>query len=98
MHFFCTFFFIHLILLQQRVLSSRDLIAIAQNKGIVPFAEASKISIGSKAVRLNWPVLPDCWRSVELEEIPIGICTVWTLTALPDHLLILLAFYDAQQV
>ena len=80
------------------VLSSRELITIAQNKGIVSFAEANEISIGSKAVRLHWPVLPDCWRSVELAEIPVRICTVWTLTALPDRLLILLSFYDAQQV
>ena len=28
----------------------------------------------------------------------MGICTVGALTALPDHLLILLAFFDAQQV
>ena len=68
---------------------------IAQTKGIVSFAEANEISIGPKAVRLHWPVLPDCWRSVELTEIPNGICTVGTLTALPEHILILLAFSDA---
>ena len=71
---------------------------IAHTKGIVLFAKANVISNGSKAVGLNWPVLPDCWRSVELAEILIGICTVGALTALPDHPLILLAFSDAQQV
>ena len=60
---------------------------IAQSKGIVSFSEANEFSIGPKAVRLHWPVLPDCWRSVELAEILIGICTVGALTALPDHLL-----------
>ena len=71
---------------------------IAQTKGIVSFAEANEISIGHKAVRQHWPELPDCWRSVELAEIPNGICTVGTLTALPDYLLMLLPFPDAQQV
>ena len=71
---------------------------IAQIKGIVSFVESNEISIGPKAVRLHRPLPPDCWRSVELVEIPIGICTVWPLTALPDHLLILLAFSDARQV
>ena len=71
---------------------------IAQTKGIVSFAETNKISIGPKAVRIHWSLLPDCSRSVELAKIPIGICTVGALTALPDHLLILLAFSDAQQV
>ena len=71
---------------------------IAQTKGIVSFTEANEISIGPKAVRIHWPVLPDYWRSVELAEILIGICTVGALTALPYHLLILLAFSDAQQV
>jgi len=64
---------------------------IAQSKGIVSFSETIEISIDPKAVRIYWPVLLDCWRSVELAEIPIGICTVGALTALPDHLLILLA-------
>ena len=71
---------------------------IAQTKEIASFVEANEISIGPKAVRLHWPVLPDCRRSVELAEIPIGIFTVVALTALPDRLLILLAFSDAQQV
>ena len=71
---------------------------IAQTKGIVSFAEANEISIGPKAVRLHWPVLPDCWKSLELAGILIEICTAVTLTALPDHLLILLAYSDAQQV
>ena len=54
---------------------------IAQTKGISQsFSEANEISVGPKAVRLHWPVLPDCWRSVELEEIQIGICTVGALT------------------
>ena len=39
---------------------------IAQTEGIVSFAEADEISIGPKTVRLHWPVLPDCWRSVEV--------------------------------
>ena len=52
------------------------LYTIAQTKGIVSFAEINEISIGPKTVRLHWPVLPDCWRSVELAEIPIEICTV----------------------
>ena len=68
------------------------------NYRFVSFAEAKEVSIGQKAVGLHWPVLPDCWRSVELAGIPIGICTVGTLTALPDYLLTLLAFSDAQQV
>ena len=42
----------------------------AQTRGIVSFVEPNEISIGPKAVRLQWPVLPDCWRSVELAEIP----------------------------
>ena len=71
---------------------------IAPTKEIVSFAEANEISIGPKAVRLHWPVLPDCWSSVELVEIPIEICTVGAVTALPDQLLILLAFFDTQQV
>ena len=66
---------------------------ITQTKGLVSFAEANEIIIGPKAVRLHWPVLSDCWRSVELAEIPIKICTVGALTGLPDHLLILLAFF-----
>ena len=70
---------------------------IAQTNGIVSIAEANEISIGPKSVRLHWPVLPDCWRSVELAKIPIGICSVGAVTDLPDHLLILLAFSDAQQ-
>ena len=68
----------------------------AQTKGIVSFAEANEISIGPKAVRLYRPVLPNCWRSVELAEIPFRNCTVGALTALPDHLLILSASSDAQ--
>ena len=40
---------------------------------ICSFAEANEISIGSKAGRLHWPVLPDYWRSVELAKIPFGI-------------------------
>ena len=72
---------------------------IAQTKKDVSFAEANEISIGpSKAVRLPWPVLPDCWRSVEIAEITIEIYTVGALTALPDHFLIFLALSDAQQV
>ena len=71
---------------------------LAKTKRIVSFAEANEICIGPKAVRLHRPVLPDCWRSVEVAEIPIGICTVGALTALSEHLLILLAFSDAQQV
>ena len=58
-------------------------------------AEANEISIAPKAVRLHWPVLPYCWRSVELAEIPIEMCTVGALTALPDYLLILLAISNA---
>ena len=69
-----------------------------RTKEIVSFAEANEISIGLKAVRLHWPALLDCWRSVELAEIPIRICTFGALTALPDHLLIVFAFSDAQQV
>ena len=65
---------------------------------MVSFAKANEISIGPKAVRIHWPVLTDCWRSVKIAEILIGICTVGALTALPDHLLILLAFSDAQHV
>ena len=57
------------------------------------YTEANKISIGPKAVRLHWPLLPDCWRSVELEEIPIEICTVGALTALQDHLYIRNVFF-----
>ena len=53
---------------------------IAQTKGIVSFAEANEISIDPRTVRLHWPVLPDCWRSVELAQIPIGIYTVGALT------------------
>ena len=51
----------------------QNLNTIAQIKGIVSFAEANGISIGAKAVRLHWPVLPECWRSVKLAEIPIAI-------------------------
>ena len=65
-----------------------------QTKGIGSFAEANEISIGPKAVRIHWPVLPDCWRSMELA----GICPVGALTASPDHILIVIAFFDAQQV
>ena len=39
---------------------------IAHTEGIVSFAEADEISIGPKAVRLHWPLLPDYWRSVEI--------------------------------
>ena len=59
---------------------------IARTKGIVSFAEVDENSIGPKAVRLYWPVLTDFWRSVELAEIPIEICTVGALTALPDNI------------
>ena len=71
---------------------------MAKTKGIVAFAEANEISIGPKTVRIHWPVLLDCWRSVEIAGILIKIYTVGALTALPDHLLILFAFSDAQQV
>ena len=85
------------------ILSDQELrfwqeVPIAQSKGIVSFSETIEISIGPKAVRIYWPVLLDCWRSVELAEILIGIFTVEGMTALPDHLLILLAFSVAQQV
>ena len=71
---------------------------ITETEGIVSFAEANEIIIGPKAVRTHWPVLPDCQRSVELVEIPIGICSVGALAALPDHLPIVLAFSVSQQV
>ena len=71
---------------------------MAKIKGIVAFAEANEISIGPKTVRIHWPVLLDCWRSVEIAGILIKIYTVGALTALPDHLLILFDFSDAQQV
>ena len=71
---------------------------IAQITIIVSFAEANETSIGPKAVRKHWPLVMDCWRSVELAKIPIGICTVGAMTALPDLLLILLAFSDAQHL
>ena len=41
---------------------------IARTKEIVSYAEANEISIGPKAIRLHWPVLPDCWRSVEIDS------------------------------
>ena len=71
---------------------------IARTKGNVSFAEANEITIGPKAVKLHWPVLPDFWRSVELAEILIRICTVGALTVFPNYLLIVLAFSDAHQV
>ena len=71
---------------------------MAKIKGIVAFAEANEISIGPKTVRIHWPVLLNCLRSVELAGILITIFTVGALTALPDHLLILLASSEAQQV
>ena len=55
------------------------LCTIAHTKGSVSFAEGTENSIVPKAVTLHWPVLPGPWRSV---EIPIGICTARTLTAL----------------
>ena len=71
---------------------------MAKTKGIVAFAEANEINIGPKTVRIHWPVLLDCWRSVEIAGILIKIYTVGALTALPDHLLIFFAFSGAQQV
>ena len=40
-----------------------------------------EIGLTPEAVTLHWPVLPGFWRSVALTEIPIGTCTVGTLTA-----------------
>ena len=40
-----------------------------------------EVGLAFKAVTLHWPVLPGFWRSVALAEIPIGTCTVGTLTA-----------------
>ena len=68
----------------------------AWTKGVVSFAEVNEISIGPKAVRLQWPVLPDCCRSVELAEITIVICTFGALTALPDHLQTLSRFSSVE--
>ena len=42
---------------------------IAQTKGIVSLAGANEVSIEPKAVIIHWPVLLNCWRSVELAEI-----------------------------
>ena len=64
-------------------------VTIKRIKDIVSFAEANEINIGPAAVRLHWPVLSNCWMSVEIAEIPIGVCNLGALTALPDHLLIL---------
>ena len=66
-----------------------EVLTITQTRGIVSFAEANEIIIGPKAVKIPWPVLSDCWRSVELAEIPIEICTFGALAAFPDHLLLL---------
>ena len=62
-------------------LNSHD--TVARTKRIVSFAEGNENSIGPKAVIVQWHILLGQWRSVELAEIPIGICTVRTLTALP---------------
>ena len=54
--------------------------------------EAMELGLATKAVRLHWPILPGIsrslqWRSdlagkhLELALIPIGFCTVGTLTA-----------------
>ena len=56
---------------------------IARIEGIVTFAEGNENIIGPKAVKVHWPVLLGQRRTLELAEIPIGILTVKTLTALP---------------
>ena len=54
------------------------LATIAQPEAIFSLAESNGNSIGSKAVRVRWPVLLGQGRSVELAEIPIGAQTVGT--------------------